>query len=281
MLIKLHFFGLVMFKLGDEKMAVIVTVGTFQLPGHLSDHSKEGFYYYEHYIRELEVVDLDLLVCPPDAIRYFKDNEDYLLYHQKLAIRNSWIVAPGFFLRDQYNTAILISAQGEIIHEQQQTHLSQEELGQGLKRGNILEVVDTPIGKIGLMIGTDSFYPVVGRILGLQKVDIVVGYYKQPVPNNPWLQFSGVWQQVQHNQFFAVESAVNGMIDGIEFAGKTIIHHPLCRAYDDECIKKLESGIGGSIYGFFDGDKRKQGIQEFPIYKHFNCALYEKMWEQQ
>ena len=259
-------------------MASIIAVGTFQLPDHLSDYLKEGFHYYERYIRELELVDLDLLVCPPDTIRYFKTYKDYLLYHQKLAIHNSWIVAPGFFLRDQYNTAILISAQGEIIHEQQQTHLSRKELSQGLKRGITLEVVDTPIGKIGFMIGTDSFYPIVGRTLGLQKVDIVIAYYKQPAPNNPWLQFSGVWQQVQHNQFFAVESAVNGIVDGSEFAGKTIIHHPLYRTYDDECIKKLEPGMCGFIYGFFDADGREQGIQEFPIYKHFNCTLYKKMW---
>ena len=256
-------------------MVAIIAVGTFQLPAYL----KKNFNYYNDYIQKLSLEDLDLLVCPPDTIGYFKSYDDYLLFHRELAISSSCTVAPGFFLKDKYNTAILITAQGEIIHEQHQVHLSQKELDQGLKRGSSLEVVDTPIGRIGFMIGVDCFYPVVGRILGLQKVDIVIAYYKQLMPNNPWLQFSGVWQQVQHNQFFAVENVVNSTIDEAEFTGKTIIHCPLCSDYKEGCVEQIEPyENGGFIKATFDVKKIKQIIQEFPIYRYFNCALYEKMW---
>ncbi|WP_028308503.1 carbon-nitrogen hydrolase family protein [Desulfitibacter alkalitolerans] len=255
-------------------MTATITIGAFQLPYDL----KEDFHDYKAYIQKLPLEDLNLLVCPPGTIRYFQGYEDYLLYHQDLAVNNSCIVAPGFFMKGQYNTAILISTQGEIIHEQQQTHLSRKEFDQGLQRGTSLEVTATPIGRIGLMIGTDSFYPIIGRILGLQKVDIVIAYYKQPAPYNPWLQLSGVWQQVQHNQFFAVESAANGIIDGIEFAGETMIHHPLCSAYVDGCVQKLKPGVDGLIKGNLDLKSREQIIREFPIYKYLNHALYEKVW---
>ena len=155
--------------------------------------------------------------------------------------------------------------------------MSREELNQGLVRGTNLEVTATPIGRIGLMIGTDSFYPIIGRILGLQKVDIVIAYYKQPAPYNPWLQLSGVWQQVQHKQFFAVESAANGTFNGIEFAGETLIHYPLCNDYGDGCVQKLKPGMDGLIKGTLSVNSRKQIIQEFPIYKYLNRALYERV----
>lgn len=250
-------------------------VASFQLTYHPHNTQKE----YHNFIEDNCAFDeIDLLVCPPNCYRYFDGFEDYLSYHSSLAKKHSCMIAPGFFCKDHYHTALLISHKGNIIHEQQQTHLSREEINQVLKRGSTLETVDTSIGRIGFIIGTDCFYPQVGRILGLQGMDIAIAFYQQPAPYNSWLQMSGVWQQVQHNQFFAVEAGFNGILQQQKFAAKTIIHQPLGENGDDGCSQKLKPNHNGFIKCTLELNMLENVKQKFPIYKYLNRTLYQKAW---
>ncbi len=233
---------------------------------------------YHAFIQNNCIFDeLDLLVCPPNCDKYFDSMENYISYHKSLAKKHSCMIAPGFFRKDSYHMAMLLSPKGEVIHEQQQTHLSRWELSQALKRGTTLETINTSIGKIGFIIGTDCFYPRVGRILGLQGLDIAIAYYQQPAPYNSWLQMSGVWQQVQHNQFFAVEAGFNGYLDQKQYVAETIIHQPLGEN-GDGCSQKLKSNENGFIKCNLDQETLINARAEFPIYKYLNRTLYQKVW---
>lgn len=242
-------------------------------------HPQDTLDDYEIFIQEQGPLSgIDLMVCPPSSSMYFSSFEEYLTYHRSLAKRYKCMLAPGIFCKDNYNTALLISHGGDIIHHQHQTHLSRREFIEGLKRGSELEVADTPVGKIGFMIYSDCFYPQVGRILGLQGADLIIAFYRQPAPYNKWLQLSGVWQQVQHNQFFAVEAGFNGVISSQEYEAETIIHHPLWEKGDNGCLKKIEIKQKGIIQAKLDSEKRKEIKETFPIYKYLNRTLYQKEW---
>ncbi|KUO48938.1 MAG: hypothetical protein APF76_09850 [Desulfitibacter sp. BRH_c19] len=252
----------------------MANVATFQLTYHPHNTQEE----YDTFIQEnCSFYKIDLLVCPPNCDRYFNSFEDYLSYHKSLAKRHFCMIAPGFFYKDQHHTALLISPNGDIIHQQQQAHLSRWELRQGLKRGTTLETIDTPIGRIGFIIGTDCFYPQIGRILGLQGIDIAIAFYQQPAPYNSWLQMSGVWQQVQHNQFFAVEAGFNGTLGQEHFAAESIIHQPLGEN-GDGCSQKLKTNQNGFIKCILDQNTLESIKQKFPIYKYLNRTLYQRVW---
>ncbi|WP_061020879.1 nitrilase-related carbon-nitrogen hydrolase [Bradyrhizobium sp. CCH5-F6] len=70
-----------------------------------------------------------------------------------------------------YNSACLITPDGEITLYRK-THLMEEERGWATA-GDDWAVVDTPIGRIGLLIGHDAAFPEAGRVLALRGCDII------------------------------------------------------------------------------------------------------------
>lgn len=70
-----------------------------------------------------------------------------------------------------YNSACLITPDGEITLYRK-THLTEEERGWATA-GDDWAVVDTPIGRIGLLIGHDAAFPEAGRVLALRGCDII------------------------------------------------------------------------------------------------------------
>ena len=145
---------------------------------------------------------------------------------------------------DLFQSCLLFNPDGEIILKQRQIYLkdkkqyhvnrldniysgNQEEKtrenGLKIKAGNTINYADTELGKIGLMLGGDCWYPQIGRVMTLEGVDLVLAVNNlQSVKgiksiNKPWKQLSGVWSQVQQNQFIALEAC---------FGGQNLIHAP-------------------------------------------------------
>jgi predicted amidohydrolase len=71
-----------------------------------------------------------------------------------------------------YNSACLIAPDGEVT-VYHKTHLTADERSWA-RAGDEWSVVDTPIGRIGLLIGHDASFPEAGRVLALRGCDIVV-----------------------------------------------------------------------------------------------------------
>ena len=71
-----------------------------------------------------------------------------------------------------YSTAYLLSDSGEIAATYRKAHLSEDERAWATP-GDELVVADTPIGRIGLMIGNEVWLPEVSRILALRGAEII------------------------------------------------------------------------------------------------------------
>jgi len=76
-----------------------------------------------------------------------------------------------------YNTSTLISPEGEVIGKQRKTHpenhSSKHEVGLGISPSNNLEVFDTELGKIGILIDVDANVPEIPRIYALKGAEII------------------------------------------------------------------------------------------------------------
>ena len=63
---------------------------------------------------------------------------------------------------------------GELLAEQLQTHVTEKEDRMGLVCGNDLATINIRGHKLGIAMGTDAWYPEVGRILALLGVDTIL-----------------------------------------------------------------------------------------------------------
>jgi predicted amidohydrolase len=72
-----------------------------------------------------------------------------------------------------HNTAVIIGKDGRLIGRYRKTHLPQNEVEQGSTPGATLPVFDTEIGRIGVQICYDHFFPEVARTLALKGAEII------------------------------------------------------------------------------------------------------------
>ena len=74
----------------------------------------------------------------------------------------------------RYNTAVIIGRDGQIVGRYRKTHLPQAEVKlDGHTPGSSLPVFDTEIGRVGLQVCYDHFFPEVARLLALQGAEII------------------------------------------------------------------------------------------------------------
>jgi len=73
-----------------------------------------------------------------------------------------------------FNTAALISPQGELVGKYRKSHLPTEEDVVGLSPGSGIEVFDTDLGRIGIIICIESAFPEIMRAAVLKGAEIVL-----------------------------------------------------------------------------------------------------------
>lgn len=187
------------------------------------------------------------------------------------------------------NRAYLFSPQGQVILEQAQTHFSsweEEMLFKGtplpsklqLEPDDGLQVVNTPLGMLGLVLGTDARYPEVSRILTLQGAQVLLALTALPLPYNSWRQVAGMWQQVQQNQIYCIEACLTGNFLAVTFAGKSSIYGP-CEVTPGETgvfaqaesATELEDVIAGISL-----ERLAEIRSRYPLSKHYNVPLYRQ-----
>lgn len=89
----------------------------------------------------------------------------------------TWLLLPVVEYRggSYYNAAHLISSGGDIALTYDKTHLTiTERRDLGLTPGQSLPVVDTPLGRVGVMTCYDVYFPEVARALSLQRCDAIL-----------------------------------------------------------------------------------------------------------
>lgn len=104
------------------------------------------------------------------------ENSDSIKFFQSLAVKfNTFIVCGSFIKREvnkYFNTSFLINNKGQIILEYQKNNLWKYER-RYLTSGKNIQVVATPLGKIGIIICWDLAFPAICQKLAQMGVDII------------------------------------------------------------------------------------------------------------
>jgi predicted amidohydrolase len=124
------------------------------------------------------------------------------------------LVAPSAYLPDPAdgvlrNLAAIFGEEGELLGIQPKVVLHPEDTDIA-QAGDTWNVIATPVGRIGLIVGSDILYPEVGRLLAYQGADmlIVQGACLEPVLYNKIR--AGVLARMQENQLYAAASFLIG-----------------------------------------------------------------------
>jgi len=176
-----------------------------------------------------------------------------------------------------YNTAYLFGPEGQVLGTQRQTHLSPMERQWGLSRGDHLMVFQTEVGRIGLVVGTDVYYPEVSRILCLRGANVLIHpMYTTAYSQADWMR--RLWREVQANQVFGLESALVGGLFEQPCHGKSAIHAPLNMTTENNGLLAAAETTDSEevVVAEMDFDRLQQAIDEDPIYKVLNYRLYER-----
>jgi predicted amidohydrolase len=204
-------------------------------------------------------------------------HEECLQLHRKVARRLSAYLVPGTFLQTEseqtYHQAFLLAPDGRILGSQRQVYLSRLEKAMGLCRGEELNVFQTATGTIGIIIGTDAWYSEVGRILALQGAEIICHCGALPAGENRWLQRAGMWQQVQQNQFFCVESQLAANI-GEPFSAESLIHAPCEMTENFEGILARGGLEKQPVAAVLNQKARRLVIDGYPLLQLMNPLAY-------
>ncbi len=114
----------------------------------------------------------------PEVAENLKEGGTYLnAMKLKAKEYNCYIVANLHEKDDDnhyYNTSVLIGRDGEIVGKYSKTHNSMSEFEKGVTPGNEYPVFDTDIGKIGMLICWDAYFPEPARMLTQNGADLIV-----------------------------------------------------------------------------------------------------------
>jgi predicted amidohydrolase len=93
-----------------------------------------------------------------------------------LARRHQLYLVVGLVERDAhliYNVAVLLGPDGALIGKYRKICLPRGEIEGGITPGNEYPVFDTPLGRIGMMICYDGFFPEVARELSNRGAEVI------------------------------------------------------------------------------------------------------------
>lgn len=207
-------------------------------------------------------------------------NQSYLELHAQLCRECCCFIIAGTMPEVKgeklYHSTAILDREGNIAGIQRQTHLSREEKDLGFSRGKELSIFHSEEHKIGIIIGTDAWYPEVSRILALMGADIICHPGAIPEPYNFWRQIAGMWQEVQQNQFFCIESQLCASIAGRAFSARCIIHAPCEMTEGKTGFLALGQRGEKSIHAFLDFPTRKEVITHYPLQDFLNPTAYRR-----
>lgn len=181
-----------------------------------------------------------------------------------------------------YHTACLLK-NGEVLLKQRQIYLAKWERAKGLERGVEVKTIEYQGFKLGILLSTDVFYPQVSRYIALAGVDLVLSpnaiKVEKILPSMHQRfahQFAGVWQNVQQNLFFAIESGFKGVVKGISFYSKSFIHAPLEMTMKNDGFLAKEELEGELLVADLDLTEKKIAQDRFNPLAQLNPNFYKK-----
>jgi predicted amidohydrolase len=137
-------------------------------------------------------------------------------------------IAVGIVERDGdrlYNCAALIGPDG-FVTKYRKTHIPFQAVDRFVTPGDIpLHVVETPIGRVGMLICYDLRFPEPARVLALSGVQIIANLTNLPPPG--WVQPEFIFRaRAAENRVWLVCADRVGTERGVEFIGRSAIVGP-------------------------------------------------------
>jgi len=122
----------------------------------------------------------ETLTCTGNGLTYFQAAESIpgpsTEYFGALARKHHLHIVAGLVERDRhlvYNAAALIGPAGNLIGRYRKVTLPRAEIEAGVAPGNEYPVFNTELGKIGLMVCYDGFFPEVARQLTKNGAELI------------------------------------------------------------------------------------------------------------
>jgi len=208
------------------------------------------------------------------------DSREYIKQVKELSREYRIAICPGSYWQKEkgniYHESFLM-INGEVQLKQRQIYLARWERELGFSRGTKIELKEIKDWKLALITSTDVFYPQVSRMAALKGVEIVLSPVGFIGEKNRALQVSGMWQEVQQNQFFAVESGFNGFLGEQDFWGESMIHAPLAMTRRESGFLARSSGKQSLIIAELDNKNRRKAISKFDVLSQLNREFYQQM----
>ena len=224
------------------------------------------------------------LSCPDNislrSLTKEADSSEYIEQVKELSQNYKIAICPGSYWQKEknniYHESCLI-IDGEVQLKQRQIYLARWERELGFSRGIEIKLKEINNQKLALIISTDTFYPQVSRMAALKGTDIVLSPVGFTGEKNRALQVSGMWQEVQQNQFFAVEAGFNGFLGEQNFWGESIIHAPLEMTEERDGYLERSSEQQSLIITELDNKKRRNAISKYNVLFQLNREFYQQM----
>jgi predicted amidohydrolase len=182
------------------------------------------------------------------------------------------VVAPSAYLPDPVdgvirNLACVFSANGELLGHQAKVVLHPEDVGLA-QPGSTWDVIESEVGRLGLILGSDVLYPEVGRLLAYAGADALI---VQAACIDPVLYQklrAGVLARMQDNQLYAAVSFLVGdnrisRVQRTPFVGKSAIFAP----------QELTPRANGVLVEM--GNQRSEGVLAAP----WDFPALKRLWE--
>jgi omega-amidase len=155
-----------------------------------------------------------------------------------------------------YNTAVLISREGELLGKHRKIHLFLDE-GKFLARGKECEAVGTKQCKLGMMVCYDAIFPELARSLALKGAEIIF------VPANWPDPFQHQWElatsaRALDNQVWVVATNRCGKDERFTYFGKSRVVNPYgetvceCGPGEELLVFGIEGGKAGEFKEIVD-----------------------------
>lgn len=182
------------------------------------------------------------------------------------------LIAPSAYLPDPLdgvirNLAAVFGNSGEFLGTQAKVvlHPSDADLA---RPGTAWDVIQTDVGRIGLILGGDVLYPEVGRLLAYQGADILAAQAACLDMAMYQKVRAGVLARMQDNQLFAAASFlvgpdVLGMGSAATYAGRSAIFAP----------QELTPRLNGVLVEM--GGARSEGV----VAAEWDFAALRDLWE--
>jgi 5-aminopentanamidase len=147
---------------------------------------------------------------------------------QAVAAETGAHVAVGIVERDGdrlFNCAALVGPDG-LVTKYRKTHIPFQAVDRFVEPGDIpLHVVDTPIGRIGMLICYDLRFPEPARVLTLAGVQVIANLTNLPPPG--WVQPEFIFRtRAAENRVWLVCADRVGTERGVTFIGRSAIVAP-------------------------------------------------------